>query len=74
MWLSDLAAMKDPMGISGLIQPCKTPLMLDDARSKLLTGFTRAEKALAASQRGDIREAFEYWRLLHDNAFPSYYL
>jgi hypothetical protein len=73
LYNNNLAAMQDPMGISGLIQPCKTALMLDDARSKLLTSFTRAEKAFAASQRGDAREAFEYWRLLYNNAFPGYY-
>ena len=73
LYNKDLAAMRDPMGISGNVQPCKTPLLLDEARSKLLTAYMYAEKAVAASERGDTYDAFENWRRLYNNAFPSYY-
>jgi hypothetical protein len=73
LYNNDLAAIQDPMGISGNVQACKTWLMLDDARSKVLTAFNRSEKAWTAAQHGKTRDAFDQWRLLYDDAFPSYY-
>jgi hypothetical protein len=73
LYNNNLAAMQDPMGISGYVQPCKTALMLDEARSKVLTAFSRAEKAWNAAQRGETKNAFDQWRLLYGDAFPGYY-
>lgn len=70
---SALASMQDPMGVSGLIPACKTEAFKTDALSKLGTAATRAEKAVDAASKGDISGAFEWWRLLYDNQFPSYY-
>jgi len=69
----ELAKMQDPIGISGYISPCATDAHLDDAKSKLATAITRAERAIAASQKGDIKAAFEAWDLLYGGHFPSYY-
>lgn len=69
----DLARMQDPMGISGYISPCSTQAQLDDAKSKLATALTRAQKARDAEVRGDTKEAFDWWDLLYDGNFPSYY-
>lgn len=68
-----LADMQDPMGVSGYIAPCKTQALYEDAMSKLNTAAARAEKARDAAQRENIAEAFEYWRLLYNNQFPTYY-
>jgi len=74
-WLYDidLAAMQDPMGISGYIQPCASAAQLADAKSKLLTAMVRAEKAREAEDAGKISDAFYWWRLLYGDQFPSYY-
>ncbi len=68
-----LASMRDPMGISGLISPCKSPASLIDALSKLNTAATRAEKARDAEAAGKTAVAFVWWRLLYDDHFPTYY-
>ncbi|MFO0203366.1 MAG: nucleotidyltransferase, partial [Alphaproteobacteria bacterium] len=68
-----LASMRDPMGISGLISPCKTSVILSDALSKLNTAATRAEKARDAEAAKKTSEAFAWWRLLYDDHFPTYY-
>ena len=71
---NDLAAMQDPMGIAGYIHPCKTEAFKVDAISKLNTAVTRAEKARAAEYGGNTKESFDWWRLLYNDNFPSYYL
>lgn len=68
-----LAQMQDPMGISGYISPCSTQVQLDDAKSKLATALTRAQKARDAEDRGDTKDAFYWWNLLYNGQFPSYY-
>lgn len=74
-WLRDnnLPKIQDPMGISGYISPCKSDNAYNDALSKLKTAATRAEKAREAAEKNNFSEAFDYWRLLFDNNFPSYY-
>lgn len=69
----DLARLQDPMGISGYVRPCSTDAKLEDARSKLATAVTRAEKARQSEREGDTKEAFDWWNLLYDGHFPSYY-
>lgn len=71
---NELAAMQDPMGVSGYISPCQTDAFKEDALSKLNTAATRAEKARNATINGDIKDAFEWWRKLYNDKFPSYYL
>lgn len=68
-----LASMQDPMGISGYISACKSEVFQDEALSKLETALSRAEKAWEAEQRGDTSDAFDWWRLLYDYEFPTYY-
>jgi Second Messenger Oligonucleotide or Dinucleotide Synthetase domain len=70
---NNLAAIQDPMGISGYIYPCTSDVKLEDARSKLATAVGRAESALAAEQASKIDDAFYWWRLLYNDQFPSYY-
>ena len=71
---NELARMQDPMGVSGYIYPCKTEAFKTDAQSKLSTAATRSQKARDATDKGDIKEAFEWWGKLYNGKFPSYYL
>jgi hypothetical protein len=70
---SGLADMQDPMGVSGYISACKSQAALEDALSKLDTAATRAEKAREAASSERTSEAFDYWRLLYNYEFPTYY-
>ncbi len=74
-WLQDknLASLQDPAGVSGYITPCKTESQLAEARSKLCTAATRAEKARDAEAADRISDAFDWWQLLYDYQFPTYY-
>ena len=71
---NELAAMQDPMGVAGYIYPCKTEAFKQDALSKLKTAATRAEKAREAETNQDTKTAFDWWRLLYNDKFPTYYL
>lgn len=68
-----LAAIQDPTGYSGYISACKTELMRTEALSKLDTALSRASNALEEQNKGNIYEAFAWWRLLYNDEFPSYY-
>lgn len=68
-----LASMQDPTGVSGLIPACRTAVQRQDALSKLSTAATRAEKARDAAAASRISDAFDWWRLLYDSWFPTYY-
>lgn len=68
-----LARMQDPMGVSGYISPCRSDAARTDALSKLQTAYSRAEKAREESHKGNISDAFYWWRLLYNDEFPSYY-
>ena len=69
----DLASMQDPKGISGYIRPCSTGTKLADAKSKLSTALTRAQNACDAEDEGNTKTAFEWWDMLYNYNFPSYY-
>lgn len=68
-----LADMQDPMGVSGYIPACKTQALYEDALSKLDTAATRAEKAREAADKENISDSFDWWRLVYNYEFPTYY-
>ena len=68
-----LARMQDPMDISGYVPACKTDAQYDDAMSKLATAATRAQKALDAAKLENLVDAFDWWRLLFGEGFPTHY-
>jgi len=68
-----LAKMQDPLGISGYIAACKTTALLTDAKSKLATAATRAGKARDADNNGKASDAFDWWRQVFGEKFPTYY-
>ena len=73
LYNNELADMRDPKGISGLISPCATDAQHEEAMSKLATALTRAEKAREAKDKDNIKDAFYWWNLLFSGKFPSYY-
>ena len=73
LWTHQLAAMNDPTGNSGRIEPCSSAAKKTDALSKLGTAVVRAEKALEHYKAGHTADAFAHWNLLWDGEFPSYY-
>jgi hypothetical protein len=73
LWWNDFAALQDPTGISGYINACKTKTQLEESISKALTAKTRAEKANEEFDKGNLKDAFDWWNLLYAYNFPSYY-
>lgn len=73
LWDNQLAAIQDPMGVSGYISACKTEASRTDALSKLETALTRATSAREAVEKEKISDAFDAWRLLYNYEFPTYY-
>jgi hypothetical protein len=69
----NLADMQDPAGVSGYISATKSDAAYKDALSKLDTAAARAEKAREAATAERISEAFDWWRLLYNYEFPTYY-
>ncbi len=69
----NLARIRDPMGVSGYISPCRSSGDLSSARSKVSTALARAEKARNAELGNDIKESFYRWNKLFAYKFPSYY-
>lgn len=66
-----LADMRDPMGVSGLIPSSKTFTQKNTALSKLNTALSRAEKAYNARLKGNIEDAFYWWKKLYNDNFPA---
>ncbi len=72
LWDNQLAALQDPMGISGRIIPCSSEARKSTALSKLKTALGRAQKAREAESAGSIQDAFYWWNLMYAGNFPSY--
>lgn len=72
LYSGGLAAMNDPTGGSGRIEPCSSPTNHADAYSKLRTAAVRASNANDYVLSGNLRQAFEQWDLLWSGRFPSY--
>jgi len=68
---NELAAIRDPMGISGLIPSSQTTTQKQNALSKLKTAVSRADKAANAKANKNIDDAFYWWNLLFNSRFPS---
>lgn len=66
-----LADMRDPMGISGLISSTQTYAQRSGALSKLNTALTRAEKAYNARVKDKTDDAFYWWNMLYNGNFPA---
>ncbi|MGZ4098459.1 MAG: SMODS domain-containing nucleotidyltransferase [Bacteroidia bacterium] len=67
----DLASMRDPMGISGLINSSRSVSQQIMASSPLKTALTRAGKAYEARIGNKPDVAFHYWDLFFNGEFPA---
>ncbi len=72
LWDNQLAAILDPMGISGYISPCSTQAKKSESLSKLERALARAQKAREAEHARRIKEAFDWWNLVFAGHFPAY--
>ncbi len=72
LWDNQLAAMQDPMGVSGYIYPCATDAKKQEALSKLNTALGRAQKARDAEMAKKDSDAFYWWDLLFADKFLAY--
>lgn len=68
-----LAAMNDPTGSTGRIEPCSSDANKSDALSKLQTAANRAARALEHYRADRVSAAFDEWDLLWNGKFPAYY-
>lgn len=68
---NNLAKMRDPMGISGLIPACSSDSKKEEALSKINTGLTRIIKAREAENVGNTNSAFNWWDIFFGYSFPS---
>lgn len=68
-----LAAIQDPMGISGYVYACSSEAKKEDALSKVKTASTGAQKAREQEEARDTHSAFTWWNLVFNSSFPSYY-
>lgn len=68
---NNLASIRDPMGVSGLISPCKSATQKETSLSKLNTAATRAEKAITSKSNGNVDNALYWWNLLFKSQFPT---
>lgn len=66
----ELSRVRDPMHVSGYVQPCSTDEKRRTALSKLETAATRAHKACYYLDR-DPELSIHYWKLLFGPKFPS---
>lgn len=66
---NQLASIRDPMGISGLVSACSTDAKKRDALSKLSTGYTRSEKAYQ-ERNNDQDDCFYWWNMFYNDGFP----
>lgn len=60
------------MAISGYIYPCSTDAKKSVALSKLVKAHVRAEKAREGEAKGNIRDAFYWWKQVFADKFPAY--
>ena len=67
---NQLASIRDPMGVSGMIEACGTDVKKQDALSKLSTGLSRAEKAVEQRDK-NLDNAFYWWDMFFDGKFPA---
>lgn len=66
----DLASVRDPMGISGLVPACSTTAKKEEALSKLKTALSRAEKAYD-NRESNLDDCFYWWNRFFNDEFPS---
>jgi len=72
LWNTQLAALKDPKGISGPIQPCSSQVQKNNALQKSYIALKRAKEAYEAEKKGDVTRAFHWWNRVFARRFSSW--
>ncbi|GAA4364029.1 hypothetical protein GCM10023185_33180 [Hymenobacter saemangeumensis] len=67
-----LADLRDPMKISGLIAACPTPTKRQQALVKVKRAASQSKKAHAFAQANDAKKAFVEYKRLFKGAFPAF--
>lgn len=67
----DCRALRDPVGISGLVSVANTETKRDSVLSAVKLSANRAHKAVAAERAGDFKEAYRLWNLVFNHRFPK---
>ncbi len=62
----------DPAGLSSVGKYLDTQDKIDDVVSRLDKAYTRAVKAEESAAKGNIEDAYYYWRLIFGDYFPAY--
>jgi hypothetical protein len=63
-------ALADPAGYSTVPGLSSNDRL--EATSRIETAYTRAVNAEAEEARGNVKDAFYFWRLIFDDYFPAY--
>lgn len=69
---SKLGGVTDPVGISGIITPCKNETDKLRSLSEISKALQRATRALESITKGDEKTAFHWYNELFTDRFPSY--
>lgn len=70
---NELASMRNPSGIPGIIVSCKSDADKEEALSKIRTALGRVNNAINAEIEIETKDAFYWWNLIFNKNFPSYY-
>ena len=62
----------DPAGYGAYVNPLSKVATVDAAVSRFTTAYNRARKAENYAASGNVASAFEEWRKVFPNYFPSY--
>lgn len=66
-----LAALTDPLGISGWVPAAHTAAKLESARTAVAFALDKADRALLAEAQGDLMSAKRYWDMVFNGGFPA---
>jgi predicted nucleotidyltransferase len=66
----ECAALRDPIGVSGLIAASSTESKRQQAARTVIDSARHADAALAAERLGDAREAQRQWEIVFNGRFP----
>jgi hypothetical protein len=70
---SNLPNINDPMGVSGVIQPCKNIVDRNKSLKELADAVNRSKYARTAESENRMKDAFYWWNVVYNDLFPGYY-
>lgn len=65
------SAIRDPLGISGLLPIASTDAQKQDVLSALRYAADHSQRAVAAEAEGNHQEAIRQWKIVYNQSFPS---